>query len=213
MVHILPHWNWENTEHKEIPVYCYTNCDEAELFLNGKSLGKKVMGVDKTTIPAEFMWWKKPEKTWDSPYRLNWNVAYEPGELKVIAYKNGKAVAEKKIVTAGKATQIKLVPDRTEIDADGYDLSFITVKIEDKDGNFCPLADNLVNFKIEGPATIAAVGNGNAATTEPFQANYRKAFNGLCMLIIKSKSNETGEIKITASSENLKSITSTVISK
>lgn len=213
MVHILPHWNWENTPHKEIPVYCYTNADAAELFLNGISLGKKVMGVDKTTIPAEFNWWKKPEKTWDSPYRLNWNVAYEPGELKVVAYKDGKQVAEKTIVTASKAAQIQLTPDRTEIDADGYDLSFITVKIEDKNGNFCPLADNLVNFEVSGPATIAAVGNGNAVTTESFQANYRKAFNGLCMLIIKSKRNEVGEIKITASSENLKTDSTIVISK
>jgi beta-galactosidase len=213
MVHILPHWNWEDTPHKEILVYCYTNCDAAELFLNGKSLGKKIMGVDKTTIPAEFSWWKKSEKTWDSPYRLNWNVAYEPGELKVIAYKEGKQVAEKTIVTSGKASQIQLIPDRTEIDADGNDLSFITVKIEDKNGNFCPLADSLVNFEVSGPATIAAVGNGNAATTEPFQANYRKAFNGLCMLIIKSKRNEKGEIKIIASSENLKSNHTIVISK
>ncbi|MEO9473991.1 MAG: beta-galactosidase GalB [Cyclobacteriaceae bacterium] len=204
IVHILPHWNWEDTPHKEIPVYCYTNCDEAELFLNGKSLGKKVMGVDKTTIPSEFNWWRQPEKTWDSPYRLNWNVAYAPGELKVIAYRNGEQVAEKKITTAQKASQIKLIPDRTEIDADGNDLSFITVRIEDENGNFCPLADNLVTFDVSGPATIAAVGNGNAATTEPFQANYRKAFNGLCMLIIKSKRNEPGQIEITASSENLK---------
>ena len=80
---------------QEIPVYCYTNMNEAELFLNGKSLGVKVMGVDKTTIPAEFSWWKKPETTWDSPYRLHWDVPYEPGELKVVAYKKGKAVAEK----------------------------------------------------------------------------------------------------------------------
>lgn len=213
MVHILPHWNWENTPHKEIPVYCYTNADSAELFLNGKSLGKKVMGVDKTTIPAEFTWWKQPEKTWDSPYRLNWNVAYEPGELKVIAYKDGKQVAEKTIVTAGKAAQIQLTPDRTEIDADGYDLSFITVRIEDENGNFSPLADNLVNFEISGPATIAGVGNGNAATTEPFQASYRKAFNGLCMLIIKSKRNEAGKITITATSENLKSGNTIVTTK
>jgi len=213
MVHILPHWNWEQTPHKEIPVYCYTNCDEAELFLNGKSLGKKVMGVDKTTIPAEFKWWKKPATTWDSPYRLNWNVQYEPGELKVVAYKNGEVVVEKKIVTAGKPHHLELTPDRTEIDADGSDLSFITVKVVDKDGNFCPLADNLVNFNIEGPATIAAVGNGNAATTEPFQANYRKAFNGLCMLIIKSKRNELGGIEIIASSEHLISDTTTINSK
>ena len=203
MVHILPHWNCENSGHKEIPVYCYTNAEEAELFLNGKSLGKKVMGVDKTTIPAEFTWWKNPENTWDSPYRLNWNVVYEPGELKVIAYSKGKPVAEKIIVTAGKPDHIELIPDRTEIDADGNDLSFITVRIVDKDGNFCPMADDLVKFEIKGPATIAAVGNGNAATTEPFQADYRRAFNGLCMLIIKSKSGEAGTIEIIAIADEL----------
>ena len=203
MVHILPHWNWEGSEHKEIPVYCYTNAEEAELFLNGKSLGRKIMGVDKTTIPAEFNWWKSKETTWDSPYRLNWNVSYEPGELKVIAYTNGKVVSEKRIVTAGKPHHLELSPDRIEIDADGNDLSFVTVKVVDKNGNYCPLADNLVNFEVLGPGTIAAVGNGNAATTEPFQANYRKAFNGLCMLIIKSD-NAKGEIKITATSTGLK---------
>ena len=163
------------------------------------------MGVDKTTIPAEFNWWKKPQKTWDSPYRLNWNVAYEPGVLKVIAYKEGKQVAEKTIVTSGKAGQIKLIPDRTEIDADGNDLSFITVRIEDKNGNVCPLADNLVNFEVSGPATITAVGNGNAVTMEPFQANYRKAFNGLCMVIIKTKKGEKGKVIVKASSEDFKS--------
>lgn len=210
MVHILPHWNWENTPHKKIPVYCYTNCDEAELFLNGKSLGKKVMGVDKTTIPAEFMWWKKPQSTWDSPYRLNWLVDYEPGELKVVAYKNGEAVAEKKIVTAGKPAQLELIPDRTDITADGSDLSFVTVRIEDNDGNFCPEADNLVEFEINGPGMIAAVGNGNAASIEPYQAHYRKAFNGLCMLIIKSKKGETGEISIKATSSNLQEAITTI---
>ncbi len=210
MVHILPHWNWEGSAHKTIPVYCYTNADEAELFLNGKSLGKKVMGVDKTTIPAEFMWWKRPEKTWDSPYRLNWEVDFEPGELKVVAYKDGKEVAEKTIVTAGAPSTLELSPDRAEISADGYDLSFVTVKVVDENGNFCPLADNLVNFEIAGPATIAAVGNGNAASLEPFQANYRKAFNGLCMLILKSKKGEKGAVTITATSENMQSATTQI---
>jgi len=203
MVHILPHWNWEDSGHRTIPVYCYTNCDEAELFLNGKSLGKKVMGVDKTTIPAEFNWWRKPETSWDSPYRLNWNVKYETGELKVVAYKNGVVAAEKTLVTAGKPAQIDLIPDRDVIDADGYDLSFVTVRIEDENGYFCPLADNLVEFEVEGPATITAVGNGNAATTESFQDEHRKAFNGLCLLILKSKKDLSGEIKIMAASEGL----------
>lgn len=213
MVHILPHWNWENTEHKEIPVMCYTNAEEAELFLNGKSLGRKKMGTDKVTIPADFTWWKKPQKIWDSPYRLQWNVLYEPGELKVIAYNQGKPVAEKIIITAGKPHHLELIPDRTEIDADGNDLSFVTVRVVDKDGHVCPLADNLVNFKVSGPASIAAVGNGNAATTEPFQANYRKAFNGLCMLILKSKKGEKGKLTIEGSSEHLKSVTKTIQAK
>lgn len=207
MVHILPHWNWQGIGLDTIPVYCYTNCDEAELFLNGQSLGKKVMGVDKTTIPSVFNWWKKPQQTWDSPYRLNWNVKYEPGELKVVAYKNGKPLAEKTIVTAGNPKQIELIPDRQTIEADGYDLSFITVKVLDKKGNFCPVADNLIHFKVSGPASIAAVGNGNAATTESFQDNKRKAFNGLCMLIIKSKVGEAGKVKIEAFAEGLKSDT------
>ncbi|MCG8699338.1 MAG: DUF4982 domain-containing protein [Bacteroidales bacterium] len=203
MVHILPHWNWENTEHDSIPVFCYTNCDEAELFLNGKSLGKKVMGEDKTTIPSEFNWWRKPQKTWDSPYRLNWMVAYEPGELKVVAYKNNEVVAEKIITTAGEPAKIELSADRKLIDADGYDLSFITVKITDTEGRLCPLANNLVKFKVTGPATIAAVGNGNPCSEESFQADYRNAFNGLCMLIVKSKKFEMGTVKIEAVSENL----------
>ncbi|WP_430809499.1 MULTISPECIES: beta-galactosidase GalB [unclassified Carboxylicivirga] len=203
MVHILPHWNWEDSPHDTIPVFCYTNCDEAELFLNGKSLGKKVMGKDKTTIPSVFNWWKKPQTTWDSPYRINWNVKYEPGELKVIAYNNGEVAASKTIVTASEPAQINLLPDRKIIEADGYDLSFITVRIEDKQGNFCPMADNLIHFDIKGPATIAAVGNGNAATTEPFQAHYRKAFNGLCMLIIKSEKGKAGKVSIKAYADNL----------
>jgi beta-galactosidase len=214
MVHILPHWNWEDSEHKLIPVFCYTNCDEAELFLNGKSLGRKIMGEDKTEIPAEFTWWKRPETSWESPYRLRWDVVYEPGELKVVAYKDGMIMAEKKQLTAAKPTRISLVPDKTIIKADGYDLSFITVRVEDENGNICPLADDLIRFKIEGPATIAAVGNGNAATTEPFIADYRKAFNGLCLLIVKSKTGEGGKVTIKAVSDDLgKTETELLISK
>ncbi|MCK5667375.1 MAG: DUF4982 domain-containing protein, partial [Thiotrichaceae bacterium] len=179
-------------------------CDEAELFLNGRSLGMKVMGEDKTEIPAEFTWWKRLETTWESPYRLRWDVVYEPGEIKVVAYKDGKIMAEKRQLTAAKSSQIALVPDKTIIKADGYDLSFITVRVEDENGNICPLADDLIQFKIEGPATIAAVGNGNAATTEPFIADYRKAFNGLCLLIVKSKKGESGLVRIEATSKYLR---------
>jgi beta-galactosidase len=140
-------------------------------------------------------------------------VPYEAGEVRVVAYKNGKEAATKSIKTAGAPQQISLMPDRKEISADGYDLSFITVKIEDAAGNFCPLADNKIEFMVSGPATIAAVDNGNAASVEPFQANYRKAFNGLCLLVIKSKKGEPGEVKVEASSPGLKTTTISVITK
>ncbi len=213
MVHILPHWNWEESGVKEIPVYCYTNCDEAELFVNGKSYGRKKMGVDKTIIPVAFNAWKGRSKNFESPYRLNWNVPYEKGELKVVAYKAGKEAAVKIINTAKSPHRIKLIPDRSSISADGEDLSFVTVKIEDENGNFCPLADNKIDFKLSGPASIAAVDNGNAASIEPFQANYRKTFNGLCLLVIKSKKGEAGEVKIEASSPGLKTTVITVITE
>jgi beta-galactosidase len=95
------------------------------------------------------------------------------------------------------------VPDRTTIDADGNDLSFITVRIEDRDGNLCPLADNLVHFSIAGAGTVAGVDNGNAATEEPFQADHRKAFNGLALLIVRSKAGEAGTIRVAAISDQL----------
>lgn len=205
MVHILPHWNWEGSGSKVIPVYCYTNCDEVELFLNGKSLGKKKKGIDKTRIPVNFGAWRGSPNYFDSPYRLSWNVDYEPGILEAVAYKDGNEVTRSNITTAKEPNKIELIPDRSTINADGEDLSFITVKIEDENSVFCPLADNKVDFKITGPATIAAVGNGNAASIEPFQANYRKAFNGLCLLVIKSKKGETGEVTIEASSSGLES--------
>lgn len=205
MVHLLPHWNWKGMEGKKIPVYCYTNCDEAELFLNGKSLGKKVKGVDKTPIIVDFKRYEGP-KPFMSPYRLSWNVPYKVGELKVVAYKDGKKLLEKVINTAGKPAKIELVPDRFTITADGTDISFVTVKILDKDGNLCPNATNLVKFDVQGAGKIAAVGNGNAATIAPFIADYREAFSGMAMLYVKA-AKEAGDITVKATSEGLEATT------
>lgn len=210
MVHVLPHWNWKGREGEIIPVYAYTNCEEVELFVNGKSFGKKVKGVDTTVIPVAYNGWKKGPFT--SKYRLSWDVPYTPGTIKVVAYNKGVEVASKEIHTAGSPAQIKMMADRVDIDADGNDLSFITVRVEDAEGNLCPVADNLVNFKIEGQGSLAAVGNGNAASLESFQENYRKAFNGLCLLVVKS-TEKAGEIKITATSDNLKDETIVISSK
>jgi beta-galactosidase len=188
VLHVLPHWNWEGKEGQVVPVYVYTNYPSAELFINGKSYGKKTF--DKTKLL--------------DTYRLRWeNTVYQPGELKVVAYNADGSIADTKITkTAGKPAKIILSTDRNELIPDTKDLAFVTVSILDKDGNLCPLAENLVNFKISGAGTLRAVGNGNPASLEPFEASYRKAFYGRCMVILQS-TNELGMINVTAESDGL----------
>jgi len=210
-VHVLPHWNWEGREGQNIPVMVYSNADEVELFLNGKSLGRKKRFSEPVELPVG------PNASADgkfvSKYRLMWQVPYTPGTLKAIAYQNGKQSAEDESRTAGPPAKVELVPDRNVIQADGDDLSFVTVRIEDKDGNLCPMADNLVHFDVSGPGSIAGVDNGNAATTEPFQADHRKAFNGLALLIVRSRSGQPGPIEVAATSESLKESKATITAK
>ncbi len=201
-VHLLPHWNWEGHEGETIPVMVYTNAEEVELFLNGKSLGKKRLGVDTVEIPVGKN--VSPTEHFTSPFRLAWDVPYAPGELKAVGYRGGKIYAQDIVKTAGKPARIVVTPDRTTLHADGRDLEFFTVRVEDAQGNFCPLADNLVKFKVSGPGAIAAVDNGNAASVEPFQADYRTAFNGMALLIVRTQK-DAGTIRVTATSDELNS--------
>ena len=200
MVHILPHWNWKGMEGKNVPVFVYTNGDEAELFLNGKSLGKQA---------------KKPASTVSTErYRLMWkDVVYKPGELKAVAYKAGKVIGEAVVRTAGKPYTVKLTPDRTTLDADGNDLSYLLVEAYDKEGNLCPLADNLVNFAITGAGTLAGVGNGNPQSHEPFVANYRKLFYGKAILIVRSVDKQPGTIEISATSDGMKAAKASITTR
>jgi beta-galactosidase len=212
MVHVLPHWNWAGYEGKPIPVMAYTNADEVELFLNGKSLGRKKRFGEPVALPvgrnvANGVGRTDPDLMKDgkflSKWRLEWQVPYAPGSLKAVAYQGGKQVAADEVKTAGAPARIELVPDRAVIAADGEDLSFITVRIADKDGNLCPMADSLVRFSVTGAGKIEAVDNGNAATAEPFHADHRKAFSGLALLIVRSKAGAPGAIHVTAVSEGL----------
>lgn len=200
MVHILPHWNWQGREGQNIPVMVYTNAQEVELFLNEKSLGKKTRGSEPQEIPVGPN--VSPDKKFSTRYRLLWQVPYQTATLRAVAYSNGIEVASHEVRTAGAVAKIVLVPDRSVIQADGDDLSFITVRIEDKDGNLCPAADNLVHFQITGVGAMAAVDNGNAASTEPFHADQRRGFNGLALLVVRA-SEQAGEIRVTATSDNL----------
>ena len=194
MAHILPHWNWPERVGKVTPVHVYTSGDEAELFLNGQSLGRKK---------------KEPYH-----YRLRWDdVTYAPGELKVIAYRHGREWARDVMKTTGPAARLELSADRTTLDADGRDLSFVTVKIVDKDGLMVPTARNLVRFKVNGPGAPAAVANGDPTNHDSFQAELCKAFHGQCLLIVRSTEGERGPIRVTAESEGLTSEAILITSK
>ncbi len=339
-VHILPHWNWPDRVGQDVPVFVYTNGDSAELFLNGKSLGRRTKGaapqgsenfalgksatassteLDKGQVAAHAndgdastrwcaatadanQWWQvdlgqirpirylaldfeREEKytgyeikvskdasdwqtvatkstsrmpQWGGPsevfhdvdtqaryvriefkqlqngawasikefgvysekiesayyaltykYRLRWtDVVYEPGELKAVAYKDGKKIGAAVMRTAGEPATIRLTPDRTRLSAMGEDLSYILVEALDKDGTLCPLADNSIHFAVEGPAQIAGIGNGNPLSLEPFQEPDHKLFYGKAMLILRSLDGERGRIRVTATSEGLKDGTS-----
>ena len=182
MAHILPHWNWPGREGQVTPVHVYTSGDEAELFLNGQSLGRKQKGQFE--------------------YRLRWDdVKYAPGELKVVAYKNGKKWATDEVRTTGPATKLKLAADRARIAADGQDLSFVTVTVADQAGRLVPRSRNHIQFNLEGPGEIVAVDNGDATSFEPFQAKERNAYNGLALVIIRS--HQPGRITLTAHADGL----------
>jgi beta-galactosidase len=171
-LHLLPHWNWEGREGQVTPVFVYTSYESAELFLNGKSLGIR----------------KKDNTSKQSRYRLMWmDVKYQPGTLKAVAYdKEGKPVAEEQVVTAGKPYRILLTPDRSKINADGKDLSFVTVSVVDKKGNPCPTAVNQLNFKIKGNGIFKAVCNGDATSLESFEQPTMKLFSGKLVVLVQS---------------------------
>ncbi len=184
MVHILPHWNWPERIGQFTPVHVFTSGDEVELFMNGKSLGKKKK--------AKF------------EYRLRWDdVVYEPGELKAVAYKAGKIWAEELVRTTDGPAKLQATADRAEIIADGKDLSFITIQITDKDGLMVPRSNNSIEFSIDGPGEIVGTDNGDSYNMESFASHKHEAFNGLALVIVRSKAGEKGLITVTAKSNGL----------
>lgn len=195
-IHILPHWNWPERVGQNVPVFVYTNGDCAELFLNGKSLGKRCKNPESTNSTERF--------------RLMWfDVVYQPGELKVVAYKEGEKIGESVMNTAGKPVQLRLTPDRSEISADGKDLSFVLIEALDKDGNICPLADNNIKISLNGNAVIAGIDNGNPQSFSSFKSDNVKLFYGKAMVIIKS-TDKPGTARITAKAGDLESAETTL---
>lgn len=204
-LHILPHWNWKGREGEVTPIFVYTNYPSAELFINGKSQGKRTKDLSITRDGSAS---KEAEKTFERQkrYRLMWmDTKYEPGTVKVVAYdEHGKEVAQKEMKTAGKPHRIELFVDRSIIKADGKDLAFINVKIVDKDGNFCPDETREIKFKIKGSGSYKAAANGNPASLESFQAPFMKLFSGQLTAIVQSAENP-GTIIFEASAKGVKS--------
>jgi beta-galactosidase len=185
MAHILPHWTWPERVGQVTPVHVFTSGDEAELFLNGRSLGRKRKG--------------------DFEYRLRWDdVVYEPGAIEVVAYKAGKPWARDRQSTAQAPAALEALPDRSIIRADGRDLSFVTVRVVDAAGVCAPRADHRMRFAIEGPGEIVATDNGDPTSFEPFPAHERRAFSGLCLVIVRGLAGQPGRITLTATSEGMR---------
>lgn len=191
VLHLFPHWNWTPGQDIDMWAY-YNNADEVELFVNGESQGVRTKGKDD--------------------FHVIWRVKYEPGVVKVVSRKDGKAVLEKEIHTAGEPAQIRLTADRNEIKSDGRDLSFVTVEVLDKDGNLCPNADNQIMFDVQGAGFIAGVDNGSPVSMEKFKADHRRAFYGKCLVVVQSDG-KSGGIKLTATSEGLKTAVTAIKAK
>ena len=183
MLHILPHWNWKGYEGLDIPVWCFTNCESVELFLNGKSCGARETGRNESL-------------------HLEWTVPYEQGALRAIGKRNGAVVCTEEMHTAGAPARIELLADRIRLQPSGQDLAYVTARIVDKDGYLCPNADNSLQFEAEGEGVLLGIGNGDPTSLEEFSGNKMNAFHGLCLAVLKG-SRKSGQLKLTAASKGL----------
>ncbi|MBN1362740.1 MAG: DUF4982 domain-containing protein [Sedimentisphaerales bacterium] len=187
---IHPSWTWPGHEGESLEVVVYCAGEQAELFLNGASLGRKATGRD-------------------NKYTATWQVPYAPGELKAVGYTDGRANSEWVLKTAGAPARLRLSADRTEIAADGLDLSYVTVEVLDAQGVLIPQAENLIRFEVQGQGALAGVGNGKPYGTESFRQPQRTAFNGRCLAVLKS-TRQPGAITLTATADGLGSDSVTV---
>ncbi|KAI0428019.1 glycoside hydrolase family 2 protein [Xylaria sp. FL1042] len=191
MAHILPHWTWPDRVGQVTPVHVFTAADEAELFVNGVSAGRKTRAA--------------------SSWRLRWDdVKYQAGEVHVVAYKGGKEWATDTKKTVGAAAKLNITADRTALAGDGYDLSYITVAIADANGDVVPQASNNVTFSLTGPGKILSTDNGNPTDFTVFPSPSRKAFSGLVLAIVRANAGASGDIVVSASSPGLPSTSVTL---
>jgi beta-galactosidase len=188
VLHLFPHWTWGDSEGKTIDVWCFTNLEKVELFLNGKSLGTQT--VQKNSHVA-------------------WKVGYMPGTIEARGYKDGHQVMTAMRESTGAPARIVLQPDRAKINADGEDVSVVAASVMDSQGRVVPVAKNLITFQVSGSGKLIGVGNGDPSRHEPDKAIRRHAFNGLCVAIVQA-TKQAGRVSVQASSPGLESATATV---
>lgn len=188
MVHVLPHWSFgAEREGRVTPVHAFTSGDEAELWVNGVSQGRRTRAAGTTG------------------YRFRWDgVVYRPGTVRVVAYKGGKEWAREEVRTVGAAVGLRLTADRGTFKGDGQDLSFVTVEVVDRDGNVVPTAGDKVGFEVEGPGEIAATDNGDPTDMTSFVSKERNVFNGLGLVIVRGNPGATGKLTLKATGAGLK---------
>ena len=204
MLHIFPHWNWEDRIGTVIPVLAYTNCDAVELFVNGTSYGEKRLEFPRQGNSGSWNSYDLPQKfATTADLHPSWDVPYIPGVVKAIGKKDGKVVCTEIIETTGKPASIRLISEDKKLIAGKGDVAHIRLEVIDSNGNIVPTADNLLSIKISGSGRLLGLENGNPVDHEPYKSDIRKVFNGLGMAIVQA-GKTPGKITITASSEGMK---------
>jgi beta-galactosidase len=191
VLHLFPHWNWPGLEGQEIAVWVHSNLDRVELFLNGQSLGSKDVPKDS---------------------HVAWSVKYAPGKIEARGFKNGNQVMVTTRETTGRAANLSLRADRSDLLANGEDLAFFTVEVLDAEGRVLPVTDQEIAFKVSGTGRLIGVGNGDPTSHESDIGSTRKAFSGLCMAIVQA-GKTSGDIKVEATSPGLTAAEVTIPAK
>lgn len=207
MAYLFPHWNWQGKEGKVIPVLCYTNCDKAELFVNGKSFGVKAYEFPRQGMSKEWAHFEKtPVQVTTADLHLSWDVPYEAGELKLVGYsRDGDVLVETLVETTDAPAAIEVLPDRDVIDADGRDVTHFVVRVVDAEGRVVPTSDIELTFHVEGDGALIGVDSGKPDSHESYKSNVRKAFNGMALAIVQSTP-KPGQIRVKVEAEGLDSV-------
>ena len=215
MIHLFPHWTWKGREGQFLAVSCYTNCDNVELFLNGKSVGTKGYAFPRYGMQGRYGQ-QGPQAMngirTTNDLHLSWDVPFEPGTLKAVGTRGGQTVVTEEVATAGDPSAITLTVDRDTIRADRRDVSHVTVTIVDAHGRMYPDAESEITFEIQGEGRLIGVDNGDMSNMEDYKSKQKRAFHGMCLAIVQSTAN-SGQIRVTASSPGLRPATITITTR